>query len=154
MRLSPVYPSAAHLHIAQSIPHTALQTRTVHGVLGPGDLVAGLGAQKNRHLADVGRPDESLRRVLLGHERHLLDVEARVVGLRARLDLSANERRHYPAWADRVGRHASARRFQGHHLRQADHAVLARHVGRLVGTADQAVRTGLLYVKDGGRWEC
>ncbi|MNC32070.1 hypothetical protein D3C75_804120 [compost metagenome] len=79
--------------------------------------------------------------MLLGQQVRLRLLRVDTLG-GAFVDLLLHQRGQHPARADGVAGDIASRCFQPHHLGQADHAVLGRHIGGFADGADQPVHRG------------
>ena len=92
--------------------------------------------------AELGHLDEALVGLVL--QQHVADhlVARDAVRLGLVVDLLLDQRRAHVAGADGVAGDAVLGGLERRHLGEAEHAVLGRDIGRLVGRGDQGVRRG------------
>src|SRR5207302_11012705 len=102
----------------------------------------GVGAQKQRELADLFRRGEFARGLLLGQQPALCFFRRELLTARQIVDLLLHERREHPAGTDGVAGDRRRGGLERDHLGKAQHAVLRGDVSPLRRRGDQPVRRG------------
>ena len=114
----------------------------IDGDMGAVDRFCRIGGEEKRDGCHLVGADEFLGRLEFQHDIgfHLRFADA--AGLGCVGDLLFDQRRQHIAGADRVGGDAVFGDLKRDGLRQAHDAVFCRHIGRLEGRGDEAVRGG------------
>jgi hypothetical protein len=132
----------------------------IHRQRRAGNLRRCVRGQEHHHLSQLLGRHELQRRLLFSQQRTRGGLLIRAFALGQRGDLLLDQRRPHPARADRIGGDAGARILQRGHLGEPHHAMLGRHIGRLVHRAHQPVHRRdvddaagalLLHVRQGRR---
>ena len=109
----------------------------IDGDRGAGDRGGSVGGEEHGEGAELLHGGEALVRLL--REQHVADhlLARDAMRLRLAFDLRFDQRCVDIAGADGIAGDAGFRDFERGHLGEPENAVLRRHIGRLVGRADE-----------------
>ena len=112
---------------------------TIHRKCRAGNLSSGVRGQEEHHFAELLGRHKLQRGLFFGQQCARGGLLVRSLPFRQRGDLLLDQRRSHPPWADGIGRDARARVLQCRHFGESHHAMLRRHIGRLVHRRNQSM---------------